>query len=209
MTVVQDIVTESIIGVRAVDTPEQLSAIRHPGCAAAIWQRQPLAGFQAWLDGLDADCLPMGQMVLPSGTVRNEVLQICKICGTPDCPERAVLIDDIAGLADIFAGLMDTRWLRLRLDVVNTNACRRFHIDSVIARLICTYRGLGTQYGISTDGTEPRQIFTAPTGAPILLRGKLSPECQQSNFRHRSPPIEGTGQTRLVLVLDVVDGPED
>ena len=26
---------------------------------------------------------------------------------------------------------------------------------------------------------------------------------------HRSPPIEGTGVTRLVLVLDVVDGPED
>jgi hypothetical protein len=47
------------------------------------------------------------------------------------------------------------------------------------------------------------------TGAPILLRGTLWPGDPPSGLMHRSPPIEGTGETRLVLVLDPVDGPEE
>ncbi|MEM6422079.1 MAG: DUF1826 domain-containing protein, partial [Pseudomonadota bacterium] len=43
-----------------------------------------------------------------------------------------------------------------------------------------------------------------PTGMPILLRGKLWPESPASGIVHRSPPIEGTGATRLVLVLDPI-----
>jgi hypothetical protein len=104
---------------------------------------------------------------------------------------------------------MEAKYLRLRLDVVTTNACRKFHIDAVTARLVCTYRGPGTQYGISNDGAEPRHILTAPTGAPILLRGTRWPERPCSVLLHRSPPIEGTGKTRAVLVLDPVDNPED
>ena len=57
------------------------------------------------------------------------------------------------------------------------------------------------QYGISTDGREPKRIFTVPTGAPILLRGTKWPEPPHSGLLHRSPPIEGSGLTRLVLVL--------
>ncbi|ESQ13779.1 MAG: hypothetical protein N838_33160, partial [Thiohalocapsa sp. PB-PSB1] len=50
---------------------------------------------------------------------------------------------------------------------------------------------------------------TVPTGAPILLRGTLWPEQPKSGLLHRSPPIEGSGETRLLLVLDPMDGPED
>ena len=112
-------------------------------------------------------------------------------------------------MADIFSDLMNARYLRLRLDAVTTNACRKFHIDAVTARLVCTYRGTGTQYGISTEGHEPRRVFTTQTDAPIVLRGTLWPAEPSSGLLHRSPPIEGTGETRLVLVLDPVDDPED
>lgn len=115
-----------------------------------------------------------------------------------------MLVDDIAALADVFADVMHAPYLRLRLDVIKTNACRKFHIDAVTARLVCTYRGTGTQYGISTDGTEPKRIFTVPTVSPILLRGTLWPETPRSGLLHRSPPIEGTGETRLLLVLDPI-----
>jgi hypothetical protein len=112
-------------------------------------------------------------------------------------------------LANIFAGAFASSFLRLRLSPVNTNACRRFHIDAITARLICTYRGTGTQYGISKDGTPPRGIFTVPTGAPIVLRGTNWPERPASGLLHRSPPIEGTDETRLVLVIDPIFDPED
>jgi len=103
---------------------------------------------------------------------------------------------------------MSAPYLRLRLDVVRTNACRKFHIDAVTARLICTYRGTGTQYGISTDGADPKRVFTVPTGAPIILRGTLWPADLPSGLLHRSPPIVDTGETRLLLVIDPVFDPE-
>lgn len=209
MTLVPDIVHDAAIGAGVADTPEGLSAIHRPGCAAAIWRRQPLPGFQPWIDTLGPDVLPTARVILRPDTVREAAAEICDASGTPAGPQRDRLVDDIAALADIFAGLMRARWLRLRLDVVTTNACRRFHLDAVTARLVCTYRGTGTQYGISTDGGAPQRIFTVPTGAPFVLRGTLWPERPRSGLLHRSPPIEGTGQTRLVLVLDPIDDPED
>jgi hypothetical protein len=209
MTLVREIVEDAAIGVGVADTPEGISALRRPGCAAAIWRRQPLPGFQSWLDGLDLDVLPRARVILRPEAMRDTASEICDASGTPIGPERERLVDDIAALADIFSGLMRARWLRLRLDAVTANACRRFHIDAVTARLVCTYRGTGTQYGISTDGAEPRRIFTVPTGAPILLRGTLWPENPRSGLLHRSPPIEDSGETRLVLVLDPVDDPEE
>ncbi|MCG8558203.1 MAG: DUF1826 domain-containing protein [Hyphomicrobiales bacterium] len=204
MTLVREIVKDAATGVGVADAPEGLSAIQRPGCAAAIWRRYPLPGFQSWIDALEPERLPKARVVLRPENVRDAAFQICDASGTPDCAERAKLIDDTAALADIFAGLMRAPYLRLRFDVVTTNACRKFHIDAVTARLVCTYRGTGTQYGISTDGAEPRRVFTVPTGAPILLRGRLWPERPNSGLLHRSPPIEGTGETRLVLVLDPV-----
>ncbi|ESQ13777.1 MAG: hypothetical protein N838_33150 [Thiohalocapsa sp. PB-PSB1] len=35
------------------------------------------------------------------------------------------------------------------------------------------------------------------------------PESPRSGLLHRSPPIEGSGETRLLLVLDPMDGPEE
>lgn len=190
------------------DTPEDLSAIHRPDCAAAIWRRHPLPGFQTWIDALDPDRLPRARVVLRPEDVRRAVAQICNASGTPDDPMRQKLVDDAAALADIFAGLMNAPYLRLRFDVISTNACRKFHTDAVTARLVCTYRGTGTQYGISTDEDVPRRVFSVPACAPILLRGKLWPEQPKSGLLHRSPPIEGTGETRLLFVLDPVEDPD-
>lgn len=209
MTLVREIVKHAAVGVGVADAHEGLSAIHRPGCAAAIWRRQPLPGFQSWIDALDPDVLPRARVILRPDAVRDTASEVWDASDTPAGPERDRLVDDIAALADIFAGQVQARWLRLRLDVVTTNACRRFHIDAVTARLVCTYRGTGTQYGISTDGAEPRRIFTVPTGAPVLLRGTLWPERPRSGLLHRSPPIEGTGEARLVLVLDPVLDPEE
>jgi hypothetical protein len=205
---VRESVRDAAIGVGVADTPEGLSAIRRSGCAAAIWRRQPLPSFRSWIDGLPPGRLPRARVILRPEAVREAVEEICDGCGTPSDTERDRLIDDIAALSEIFAGIMQARWLRLRLDLVTTDACRNFHIDAVTARLICTYRGSGTQYGISTDGDEPRRVFSVPTGAPILLRGTLWPERPRSGLLHRSPPINGTGESRSVLVLDPVNDPE-
>ncbi|CUH49091.1 DUF1826 domain-containing protein [Ruegeria atlantica] len=209
MNLVREVVKDAAIGVGIAETPGDLSVIHNPGCAAAIWRRDPLPGFQNWINRLDPARLPKARVILRPDTVRSAMVELGEAHGTPEGPERDLLVDDVAAMATLFAGLMESKWLRLRLDVVNTNACRRFHIDAVTSRLVCTYRGTGTQYGISNDGNEPKRVFTVPTGAPILLRGTRWPESPKSGLLHRSPPIEGTGETRLVLVLDPVADPDN
>ena len=190
-------------------TPRGLSDIHSAGCAASIWSREPSPEFQTWIERLDPEKLPRARVILRPETVREAVTQICEQCGTPRCAERTQLIDDTAALAMIYADLMETSFVRMRLDVVETNACRKFHIDSVTARLICTYRGTGTQYGVAAIGTEPTTVKTVPAGCPVILRGTAWPNPTGPRLVHRSPPIEGTGETRLLLVLDAVTEPEE
>ena len=202
-------VSNPVAAIDVADGPASLSAFARPECAASIWRRQMPEDIQDWLDRLDPERLPRGRVILRPDEVADTFGQLCDIAQTPPGPERDWLQKDVAALAGMFAGLMSARFLRLRLDVVTTNSCRKFHIDAITARLICTYRGTGTQYGISANREDPSDILTVPTGAPILLRGTLWPETPSAGLLHRSPPIEGKGETRLILFLDPVFDPED
>ncbi|MEM6371532.1 MAG: DUF1826 domain-containing protein [Pseudomonadota bacterium] len=204
MTLHESLIHDQSVGVSLTMTPKGLSAIKDPGCSAAIWRREPLARFQSWIDGLDPASLPRARIILRSEMVRDAMTDLADAHGLPASEERTMLIDDIAALAAMFSDIMDSSYLRLRLDVIETNACRKFHIDAVTARLICTYRGQATQYGNGAMGDDPDAINAVSTGSPMILRGTVWPSTAKPGLLHRSPPIEGTGQTRLVLVLDPV-----
>ena len=205
----QAIAETSADGVVHADTLEALSVIGRKDCAAAIWNRRLSPDVQTWINTLDPEQLPKARVVRRPSAIRDTLFEICEASATPGCASRESFIQDSADLATMFADLVAAPYLRLRFDVITNNACRKFHIDTVTARLICTYRGTGTQYGTALSGDDPQHIFTVPTGAPILLRGRLWQEEPDTRLRHRSPPIEGTGETRLVLVLDPMAGPED
>lgn len=207
MNYVRQTLQDAAIGVGVADTPEGLSAFNRPGSAAAIWRRQIASDFQTWMDGLDADCLPRARVILRPSDAPVVLASLCDQAKVPKGAFQEQFINDVSALVDVFSDLVGARYLRLRLDVITTNACRKFHIDAVHSRLICTYRGTGTQYGVSVDGNQPKRVFTVPTGAPIVLKGTLYPEAPSSGLLHRSPPIEGSGMTRLVLVLDPVNDP--
>lgn len=199
---------DAAIGVSIADTAEGLSAIQHQGCAAAIWRREPLSEFQEWIDGIDPRRLPQGRITVRTDTVEAALIALCERDGTPDGPMRQSLVGNIAALATLFAALMDKAFVKLRLEVVTSNACSKFHIDSLTARLICTYRGTGTQYGVITEGETPQRVFTVPTGSPMILRGTLWPQSPPAGVLHRSPPIQGTGEARFVVVIDPADEPD-
>lgn len=209
MNSVRELVRDAAIGVGVADTLDGLSCFKKPGCAAAILRRQPDPNFQRWIEAIDPGELPKIRTILPPGDVESAMVDLFDAHGVARCPQSAWLIQDIATLAAHFNALVPAPFTRLRLDVTKTDACRRFHIDAVVARLICTYRGTGTQYGISTDGNEPQKVFTVPTGVPMVLRGNNWPEPPCSGLLHRSPPIAGTGEVRLVLVIDPVFDPEN
>lgn len=204
MNVLRQEISVSSTGVALVDVPEGLQAILQPECAAAVWRRRPLPAFQSWINKIKPDALPQARLILRPHLVSDSVSTICDSAGHKDQPMKDMLVDDISALAAVFAEVTNAPYLRLRLDVVSGNACKKFHIDALTLRLICTYRGTGTQYGIAPNGGAPGTVFTASTGAPIVLRGTEFPTNPKSGLLHRSPPIEGTGETRLVLVLDPI-----
>ncbi|UYV37251.1 DUF1826 domain-containing protein [Rhodobacteraceae bacterium D3-12] len=172
-----------------VSAPEGLSAIHQPTCAATVWQRDPLPRFQRWIDALPPEQLPKTRMILRPEAVCDALIHATREQGMPECSDRNLLIEDASALSSIFASVMNSAYIRLRLDVVNTNACRKFHIDAVTARLVCTYRGTGTHYGLSENGHDPQEIMTVPTGSAIVLRGTRWPESPLSGLLHRSPRL--------------------
>ncbi|MEL6858728.1 MAG: DUF1826 domain-containing protein [Pseudomonadota bacterium] len=67
--------------------------------------------------------------------------------------------------------------------------------------------GLGRH---STTRPSPQKragenLYTVPTGQPLLLSGSHWPSAMAPQLRHHSALIEGRGETRLVLVLEGVD----
>ncbi|MEP2717488.1 DUF1826 domain-containing protein [Pseudophaeobacter sp.] len=207
-TLLRNVLQNVPTGVSVTEMAEDLSVIHRHDCAAAIWNRAPMPEFQSWIDGLDPEVLPQVRLILRPDAVQRSVTHLLDSAQTPPCAQRDRLGEDISALADLFARIMRVRYIRLRLDVVQTNACRKFHIDAVTARLVCSYRGLGTQLGVMNGNAEPQPLVTVPTGAPVVLRGTKWPEYPRSDLVHRSPPIEGTGETRLIVVLDPVIDPD-
>ncbi|MEM7696350.1 MAG: DUF1826 domain-containing protein [Pseudomonadota bacterium] len=192
--------TQPLPGVHVVGAAAALGAIHRPGCAAALWDRPRDCAFARWIDDLAPQALPQGRLRLRPDAVARAVGKLCDEASTPPHAMRDVLIDDIARLARQFATVMGASELALRLEAVSSNACAKFHIDAVAARLLCTYRGTGTELAFGPDGAP---ALTLPTGAALILRGKLWPTTPAVGLLHRSPPIAGTGETRLLLVIDV------
>lgn len=194
--------------VRHIESIGALDVFKEVASAATVLHREIPQHVTDWLEALPEENLPKGRVILPTQALPDAVLHLCDMVGMPTGAERSWFQEDVIRLAETFAELMEAPFLRMRLDVVNTNACRKFHVDNIVARLICTYRGTGTQYGVVVDNALPDPIETVKRGSPILLRGHLWPEEPRSGLHHRSPPIEGTGETRLVLVLDPIFDPQ-
>lgn len=164
----------------------------------AVWQR-PLPSDLADalpaldLDGLDDVTLTLDLPVTVDGLAANLV-----IAGY-DAPSARLLAADAAQLAHHLAQISGCARMKLRLEIIETDACRRFHADYVTYRMLTTYRGPATQW---IRAKHPDDIAQLQTGDVAVLKGRLLTE--EPAVLHRSPPIAGTGTQRLLLVLDPV-----
>ena len=58
----------------------------------------------------------------------------------------AILSNDIAELVDMFCLLFGLNQAGIRLTVLNSAMCPKFHVDRVPCRLITTYHGIATEW---------------------------------------------------------------
>ena len=130
----------------------------------------------------------------------------------PDVKE--IFIQDVIRLGSLFFDMTLHAKMTLQILPVNSNMCRLFHEDYYRQRLLCTYLGPGTEWldhdnvnraglGRGRNGNivkDPSRINRANTFDVILLKGARS----EGGFGivHRSPPVEHTGQIRVLLKID-------
>lgn len=178
--------------------PDILAAILDPEVQLALWQRQRPASLE-WLDALDWDGIDDIDIGIDGPDYRASVCRLLCDAGYPQSPDGDALIDDIARLAWCFGRMMGCERLRLRLEVVETDACRKFHMDYVTARLLMPLVGPGTQWIDVRDGGDApfRQLDLGHVG---IFKGRLAVEAPA--ILHRSPPVAASGETRLLLALN-------
>lgn len=185
--------------------PDILADIRDPGIAAAIWRRTPDPEFQRWVKALPKDNLPDLRTVVPVHLAEAAVRAACESHGLPACRERDMLASDVGALALMLAKTLTVRLLRLRLDVSEDVMCPKFHLDNVRARLLCTYRGAGTEYVPENVAEEPGRIRQVPPGGVAVFRGRQWSCDERTALLHRSPAATPAGGPRLLLVIDPAD----
>jgi hypothetical protein len=125
------------------------------------------------------------------------------------------LADDVAAWAECLAELTGAAAVGVRLERLAHAMCPRLHADRVLARVVCTYAGAGTELVAraqvdaahlgrpgTTDGDvlhPGATLVQARAGDVVLMKGALWPGC--AGAVHRSPAA-GPDHPRLVLTLD-------
>lgn len=179
------------------DTRAVLARIVDPQVHLALWQRplpDALAGLAAlnWddIDDIDED-------------IAVEALAATVPALIADSGYGALappLSREIVALGQQFGTIMGCAIVRLRLEVIETDACRKFHADNVTARLLMPLVGPGTQWR-QAGGEGP--IEALRPGDVGIFKGKLWAE--EPLILHRSPPVADTGETRLLLAFNPRD----
>ena len=195
-------------GIGTCDAAEGLAAIGNPGMELVIWRRALPRRLQAWLERLDAACLPDLRVLVRPGDLRRAVEPHLDRCGMPPGDLRDLLLGDVDDLVSAFAGIIRSGLVDVRLERVSHDACWKFHRDYVEARLLTTYRGPATEWVQPIDAGRALREQKSYKGPLERLRvhdvAIFKGNCTGpgSGIVHRSPPVAGTGCTRLLLCLN-------
>lgn len=196
--------------------PDVLQACRQSRVSIAIWQRRLPVAIQHRLALL---CLLMP---------RHRMFSLA-----PDAAAAPVLDEALSGFfgepistrdpwrADLLQLLLLARTLapqaalRVRIESKASTADQLFHVDLLALRLVCTYRGRGTQWlpeaafdrrGLGRGGNDCVRDWSAlqeiPTGAVAVMKGNRFPGQPGRGLVHRSPPARAD-LPRVLAVIDV------
>jgi hypothetical protein len=175
-----------------VEAAAGLASIQQPDVDLVVWHRPAQAAAYQEVARVSLDRLP---------AFRLETVPLADLDAAlaPHTAATPALAADIAELARLYGRLLRLARVRIRLETVTTDACSLFHVDRVRLRLLTTYIGPGTDW-LDVTAAPDERIRRLPEAAVALLKGSLWPG--SCGCAHRSPPIAGTGQHRLLLSID-------
>lgn len=127
----------------------------------------------------------------------------------PDLPGREAMAADLGFLATLYADLVGCPRVGLRLEVTAAAMCPRFHADRVGVRLLCTYRGPGTEW-IDPAFADPAAALAqggvrhAERGDIVMLKGDAWPGNAGRGALHRSPDVPVADAPRVLAAIDAI-----
>ena len=189
-------------------TFNDLSKITSPGTSLIIWERNLDQSLINWLSKMSADQLPSGRVLTDRQNIRDAIKTFFSNFKNDDQIEETLLANDIALLAEKYADITNSNKIDIRLDVIQTDACWKFHLDRVNYRLVTTYIGEGTQYVSpknADDALEKQTDYNGPIEEiseqdVAIFKGSCSKK--GAGIAHRSPPIKEKEGTRLLLCIN-------
>jgi hypothetical protein len=194
---------------------DALQQILAPGVNLCLWQRPPQPSVSRELMGLQASQLTDARCWTSATAFDNDVTTLLQKQGLDPLAFEHWRMD-LQRLAELFFNVSPKRKVALRLETIEGDGCRRFHVDRKHLRLLCTYRGPGTEWLSNAQVDRVAQNDGAPNdhiiryGEPSqfepfwvgIMKGNAYPGNIGCGLVHRSPPIAGTGQTRVLFCLD-------
>ncbi len=195
-------------GVVTCDTAEGLAVVSNTDTELVIWRRALPLCLRTWLERMDPSRLPDIRVLVQPDDLRPAVEPHLDECGMPPGDTRDLLLADVDDLVSAFARTTRTNLVDVRLERVSHDGCWKFHRDCVEARLLTTYRGPATEWVQPIHAAEALREQQSYHGPLERLRvhdvAMFKGSCAGpgSGIVHRSPPIAGTGQARLLLCLN-------
>lgn len=173
----------------------------------ALWRRELPADIKARLENQDLEKIKGWRRTLDGTADGRAIAEAVAGCGLGDPATEAFLASDMPLLRRIFAAATSATQLEARLEIVRTDACRRFHVDNYPARLAVTYVGPGTVWVPAPHGEQAlveQEDYSGPAPEiPAFSVGLFAGEAAgRTGLVHRSPRIAGTGRMRLFFCVN-------
>ena len=99
----------------------------------------------------------------------------------------------------------------LRMAQTDQAMCPGWHFDKTSIRLVCTYKGPGTQWvknqdlnrhSLRSQNHQEQPFYQASEGEIVLLKGSLWQNNEAYGAIHRSPAVDASEGLRMVVTID-------
>ncbi|NBC47181.1 MAG: DUF1826 domain-containing protein [Gammaproteobacteria bacterium] len=205
-----------------VDDAQPLDHIGHPRISLALWRRRVDPKIERAVASLPTERLLNGRIALGSTETQAQCMARLQDLLQEHAVEPAGLgwwLADMAMLAELFTDLvrrtLGPRPITARVETLDRVSCPRFHVDRTGLRLLCTYRGPGTEWLPDEEidrsalanrqpneaiqhGTQPRALQPFWVG---LFKGECFPGNAGRGQVHRSPAVP-PDDLRVLFCLD-------
>ncbi|MCG8292852.1 MULTISPECIES: DUF1826 domain-containing protein [Pseudomonas] len=187
-----------------------MTEILQEGVNLAVWQRR----LPAQVEDFAALVLSLGQTLTDERVIEVDERQPPRLPGllreTQDLHGYDGFVADVCWLVAAYTCLLGARRVGLRLRVLDSAMCPRFHVDHVPLRLLSSYAGAGSEWLEEAAIDRSRLLGDQPSvdnirrlavGDVALLKGEKWHGNEGAGLIHRSPQAS-SNERRLLLSLD-------